>query len=57
MDAAYARNHEDAANASDDDSVMDKSGVASSEDEMTRDMDYNADFDFDAGMTQHYWGW
>ena len=47
----------DTAYASDDDSIIDKSDVASSEDEMTNEMDYNADFDFDAGMTQHYWGW
>ena len=46
-----------AANASDDDSVMDKSDKGSSEHEMTNEMDYNADFDFDAEMTQHYWGW
>ncbi|KAM0799609.1 hypothetical protein BDR22DRAFT_890191 [Usnea florida] len=57
MDAAYASNDEHAANASDDDSVMDKSDVGNSEHEMTKDVDYNGDFDVDAEMTQHYWGW
>ena len=48
MDAAYASN---------DDSVVDESNVGSSEDEITDEMDCNADLDFDVGMTQHYWGW
>ena len=47
----------DAAHASDDDSVTDESDVGSSDDEMNNEMDPDADLDFDAGMTQYYWGW
>ena len=47
----------DAAYASDDDSFTDESDVGSSDDEMNNGMDHNADFDYDAGMMQYYWGW
>ena len=56
MDAAYASDGEDPANASDDDSVTNESNVGSSEDEMTDEIDHHADLDFDAGLTQFDWG-